>query len=81
MDKKCPRCGSTEFLDLDCGPDTWDDDVTYISYKCEKCGLWYDGWHNKWYINVDSWQEVEEAEEYKPNQQSKVIINKKLKEK
>lgn len=67
MDGECPRCESTEFVELDCGPDSYDDDIAYTSYKCKKCGLWYDGWVDKWFVNVDYWQEVEDAEEYKPS--------------
>ena len=62
---KCPRCGSSEFEEIWCGPDSYDDDITYTSYQCKKCGLWYDGWVDKWFIDVDHWQEVENAEEYK----------------
>jgi len=29
--EKCPRCGGIEFRELDCGPDTYDDDITYTS--------------------------------------------------
>jgi len=62
--KVCPRCGYTDFRDVDCGPDSWDDDIFYISYVCKKCSLWYDGWKNKWLVlndgsNVTSWQETD----------------------
>ena len=64
----CPRCGGTEFEEIECGPDTWEDDVFYISYRCKKCGLWYDGWTEKWYVDVDSWMDVEDAQEYTEGQ-------------
>lgn len=65
---KCPRCGCEEFREIDCGPDGYDDDITYTSEKCKACGLWHDGWVDKWYIDVDSWVELEafeKPEEYK----------------
>ena len=66
---KCPRCGGEEFLDRDCGPDGWDDDIAYTSHVCKKCELWYDGWVDKWLVNEDGtnieyWQETENAIEY-----------------
>ena len=44
---ECPRCGGMEFEEFYCGPDTWDDDITWTIYRCKKCGLWYDGWTEK----------------------------------
>lgn len=61
----CPRCSSKEFDEIDCGPDTYDDDITYTSSKCKNCGLWFDGWTDKWLIDVDSWRDAEDAEEFK----------------
>ena len=63
--RKCPRCGGTEFTEFDCGPDSYENDIFYTSYKCKRCGLWYDSWREKWYVGVDSWRDVEDAEEYK----------------
>ena len=63
-DDVCPRCGCKDFDEIDCGPDTYDDDITYTSYKCTSCGLWWDGWVDKWYIDVECWRDVEYAEEY-----------------
>ena len=60
----CPRCGCSNFREIDCGPDGYDDDITYTSEICENCGLWWDGWANRWFIDVTYWQEVEDAEEY-----------------
>lgn len=60
----CPRCGGTQFSQRDCGPDGWDDDIFYISDVCETCGLWHDGWTDKWYVDVDTWSDVEGADEY-----------------
>lgn len=61
----CPRCGSKKLKEIDCGPDTYDDDITWTSLKCEDCGLWYSGWTDKWLINVQTWGDEEDAEEYK----------------
>ena len=66
---KCPRCGNTAFSERDCGPDSYDDDITYTAYICNKCGLWFDGWVDKWLINedgsnLDSWREAEDAIEF-----------------
>ena len=62
---KCPRCDGIEFREVDCGPDGWDDDITYTSEVCENCGLWHDGWVDKWLLDVDNWNESEGAEEWK----------------
>lgn len=62
----CPRCGGKDFLEHDCGPDTYDDDITYTSYQCKSCGLWYDGWRDKWLIDVECESDEEGAKEYKP---------------
>lgn len=64
MTEACPRCGGVEFHEVECGPDGYDDDVTYTSYVCSKCELWYDGWNGRWYVDVTSWREVEFGEEY-----------------
>lgn len=63
-EETCPRCGSHDFTELDCGPDGWDDDITYISLQCNICGLWYDGWVDKWLVDCDSWQDSEDCQEY-----------------
>lgn len=62
---KCPRCGCTEFYEKDCGPDTYEDDITYTSLVCKSCGLWYSGWTNKWLIDVENWGDEDGAEEFK----------------
>jgi predicted nucleic acid-binding Zn-ribbon protein len=67
---KCPRCGGTVFKEVDAGPDTFDDDVTWTAHKCQSCGLWYSEWLEKWLINSDGtnlniWQEEENAMEFK----------------
>lgn len=61
----CPRCHSTDLYERDCGPDSYDDDISYTSYICKNCGLWYDGWVDKWLIykdgsNVECWQDTED---------------------
>ena len=62
--EKCPRCGGEDFRTVDCGPDTYDDDITYTSEICNKCGLWYSGWTDKWLINCEYWQEEEDSKEF-----------------
>jgi transcription elongation factor Elf1 len=64
-DLKCLRCGNEIFEEIDCGFDSYDNDISYSSYKCKNCGLWFDGWMKKWFIDVDFWQEIESAKEYK----------------
>lgn len=54
MIQKCPRCGGTEFSEHDRGPDSYDDDIFYISEKCLKCGLWLDGWTHEWFESEDA---------------------------
>jgi hypothetical protein len=61
---KCPRCNGIEFSEYDCGPDGYDDDITWTSCKCKGCQLWYSGWTDKWYTDVDSWPEEEDGTEY-----------------
>ena len=60
----CPRCNSASFRDIDCGPDGYDDDITYTSNICNNCGLWFDGWRNKWYADCECESDVEHCEEY-----------------
>lgn len=62
--RHCPKCNNTEFIEHDCGPDTYEDDITYTSFSCIKCGLWFDGWISKWYENVTSWSDTEGEEPY-----------------
>ena len=63
MSEVCPRCGGKEFWEIDCGPDSYEDDISYTSSICKKCGLWFDGWENQWLIhkdgsNVEGWRET-----------------------
>lgn len=60
----CPRCGGTDFEERSCGRDTWDDDLTWISYICLGCELWYSGFTCVWLIDCDSWQGEEGAERW-----------------
>ena len=60
----CPRCHSKEFAEIDCGEDTYDFDLVYMSERCKVCGLWHDGWCDNWYIDVESWRDIEDAEIY-----------------
>lgn len=48
----CPRCGS-QTKELDRGPDTYDDDITYTSHLCEVCGVIYHGWFDMWQSEDD----------------------------
>lgn len=66
----CPRCGNTTFTELDCGPDSYDDDVTWTSYVCTKCELWYSDWTEKWLVDCTSWRDESTSEEYKPPAES-----------
>lgn len=54
---RCPRCG-TDTTEIDEGPDSWDDDITWISYQCQnqECGLKYHGWHNQWEEDGEEWK-------------------------
>lgn len=60
----CPRCGNTEFEELFSGPDSYEDDVTWMSYICTQCRLYYSSWTDKWYVDCETWQDEEDAEEY-----------------
>ena len=60
----CPRCGSKEFEERDCGPDSYEDDISYTSDVCVSCGLWHSGWTDTWLVDCDSWRDEEYAEEY-----------------
>ena len=61
---KCPRCGGTAFREIDCGPDGYNDDITYTSEICEACGLYLSGWTNKWLVDCACWTEEEDAKEF-----------------
>jgi hypothetical protein len=60
----CPRCGGSEFLEIDCGPDGYDDDITWTSDVCDQCGLWFSGWDGRWLIDCTSWHDEVDAEEF-----------------
>ena len=62
--RECPRCHGTGFIEHDCGPDTYDDDISYISFSCRNCGLWYSGWTDKWLIDCDGWRDEENGKEF-----------------
>lgn len=76
---KCPRCGGEDFTEHNCGSGRWEDDITYTSYSCDKCGLWYGGWLNKWLKNCNSWSEEETAGEYIPIREEENEYNKNTK--
>lgn len=60
----CPRCHSTEFTNVDCGPDTYEDDIFYISHICIGCKLWWNGWDGKWLVGCETYGESLDAMEY-----------------
>lgn len=60
----CPACFGTNFIEHDCGPDTYDDDITYTSHECSACGLWFDGWRDKWLVDVHDSLEEDGAKEF-----------------
>ena len=61
----CPRCNGEKFREIDCGPDSYEDDISYVSELCEKCGLYHSGWTGKWLIDCENWIDEEDAEEFK----------------
>lgn len=63
----CPRCNGTAFDEIDCGPGSYDDDITWMADRCKQCGLWYSSWKDKWLIDVYSWKDEQDAEEFKPS--------------
>jgi len=54
----CPRCGG-ETYQIDDGPDGYDDDITYVSHVCDKCGLKFDGWYDRWEDDGEVWTMAE----------------------
>ncbi len=68
MSDICPRCGGNDFYEIDCGPDGYDDDITYGSNICNKCGLYHSGWTDKWLVDCDNWTEEEDAAEFQPKE-------------
>jgi len=71
----CPRCGGKVFRELDCGPDGYDDDITWTATICLGCGLWHSSWLDKWLIGVESWQDEEDAKEFYPGGQMPIAQN------
>lgn len=61
----CPRCNSVKFEHIDCGADSYDDDISYTSSICTACGLYHDGWHDRWLLNCAGCGGEEFATEYK----------------
>lgn len=65
MTEPCPNCGK-EMQEYDCGPDSYDDDITYTSDYCFDCELWCDGWFDKWGLGTypdsedlkENWKEL-----------------------
>ena len=70
----CPKCKkSSDFFEIDDGPDVDDDKVAYISYNCEICNVHLDGKNNNWYngdevacyLHTDYSKPYMTSEEYK----------------
>lgn len=61
----CPRCGGTDFREIDCGPDGYEDDIVYSSDICTSCGLYHSGWSLLWLIDCDNWQDEDGATEFR----------------
>lgn len=62
----CPRCGGTNFRELECGYDTYEDDRTWMADICTACGLYYSGWLDMWLTDCESWGEEDTAKEFRP---------------
>jgi C4-type Zn-finger protein len=56
---ECPRCKGTDFREVDCGQDSYDDDITWTDTICNTCGLRHDGWNEKWYTDIEERTEYE----------------------
>lgn len=69
---KCPRCNNEKFEEISCGSDSFEDDITWTSYKCIECGLWYSNWKDEWLIDVEFWQDEENAIVFKNKQDNKL---------
>lgn len=65
----CPKCKGTKFYQVDCWPDSYEDDISYSSDVCEKCELWLDGCDGNWYEDINSWQDTEDAKPYMTEKQ------------
>lgn len=61
---RCPRCNGNDFRQVECGPDSYEDDIFYMSTICNNCGLYYSGWTGKWLVDVEGWRDEEDAEEF-----------------
>lgn len=48
---KCPECGNTEFQKIE-HEGTRNNDLSYNSYKCKKCGteIWKNIWTREWEV-------------------------------
>jgi len=56
----CPHCKcKREFDDLDEGPDSYEDDISYTSYVCNTCQIYCNGWTDDWFEEGTRWQEVD----------------------
>jgi hypothetical protein len=53
----CPRCGGTEFREIECGADTCDSPLFY-SYECRCCELTCVGWGETWREGTDEFDEA-----------------------
>ena len=53
----CPHCKCEK--ELDEGPDSYEDDISYTSYVCNTCKIYCNGWTDDWYEEGTRWQEVD----------------------
>ena len=75
----CPKCKTTtEFYEIDDGPDVDDSQVTYTSYNCEICNIHLDGKNKNWYHGeeVSCYLHVDHAEPYMTSEEYNKIKNK-----
>lgn len=66
MPTLCPRCRCDLFWEIDCGHDGYDG-ITYTSYRCNGCDLWYDGWRQEWLVDCWGWRDADDCEVYDPD--------------
>ena len=50
--EKCPKCGK-DMIELDGGPDSYDDDISWVSDYCEDCRYGHHGWTDEWIEDCD----------------------------
>ncbi len=60
----CPRCGSNQFRERDCGPDSYECDKVWTALICVGCKLYFSELSYEWYIDCEDWQEEETSEAF-----------------